>query len=978
MDVLPCENDPNRGGVTLIERERWEKLDDLLDAALGRPDDERESFLRSACGDDAGLFREAVHLLQLARTDDRELQPGGAFTGELWSDEVAPHERETPALAELAPGTSVGPYRVVGVLGRGGMGLVYEADDPKLGRRVALKVLPPELDTADRRRRFELEARAIAALSHPNIVHVYAIEDADGIRYIAMERVVGRTLAALIEPGGLPLPRLLDIAIPLTDALAAAHARGVVHRDLKPANVMVTDDGHVKVLDFGVAKWRPAPGAMELTSATRDGLVLGTVSHMSPEQAEGRAVDHRTDLFALGVTLFEMSTGELPFRGGSAASVISAILRDTPPSVTDLRPRLPGELSRIVKRCLAKDPERRYQSAADVRNDLEELLEGIPSPVRPTRERRLLWGLAGAIVVAAVGLLIWRSKPLASPPLEGTFAVVTTAPGQELFPSLSPDGQFLVYSGRERGRWDIYLQRVGGQRPINLTAEGDSDDVQPALSPDGRSIAFRSSRDAGGLFVMGATGESARRLVRGGWNPTWSHDGREVAYATQPVFDSPYDRPTPSELWAVEVASGRTRRIAEADAVQPSWSPDGQRLAYWGLAKGGSQRDIWTVAAGGGPPVPVTRDSAMDWSPAWSHDGRHLYFSSDRGGSMNLWRVAIDERSGGVAGEPEPATTPAAFAHHAGFSRDGRRLAFVSTAIEQELQRVPFDPVAERVVGAPEALVRDIRRIAFPHVSPDGDWVVYSQTDPREDLVLNRLDGSGRRALTDDAFLDRRPRFSPDGKRIAFYSNRGGNYEIWDMARDGGGLRQLTRDPDRRNARYPIWAPDGSRLLFSRAGITGLIVAADGSLDSPPLRELPSYPTHPDGFVALDWSADGRSIAGMLVSPAGERGGIAAFDLEDDTYTTILDFGTWPQWLPDSRRLVFQSPPRSDASSGHEYPRGEGLFVMDRATRAVRELLAMPEITLAYPSVSPDGKWIVFVHMAPKADIWILTRDAGA
>jgi eukaryotic-like serine/threonine-protein kinase len=961
----------------LVERERWLRLDGLLEAALDRPPAERRAFLRSACGADGDLCREALRLLDLAEADDVELRPG-RLAPEAWHEGAGAESRTGEITTDLPQGALVGPYRIVGLLGRGGMGHVYEAEDPKLGRRVALKVLPPELDTAERRLRFEREARAIAALNHPNIVHVYAIEEAAGLRFIAMERVVGRTLAEMIGDGGLPLPRLLDLAIPLTEALAAAHARGVVHRDLKPANVMVTGDGLVKVLDFGVAKWRPGGGAAGPSDATREGLILGTASYMSPEQAGGGEVDHRTDVFALGVTLFQMSTGELPFRGGSAASVISSILRDTPPSITDLQPRLPTDLSRIVKRCLAKDPSRRYQTAIDVRNELEDLRRGLNASAGPggVGRRRGRWVLAASLtgLAAATAALVWLSRP-AAPPVTGTFTALTTAPGPEFFPSLSPDGQFLAYSGRAGGRWDIYLQRVPGERPLNLTGEWNSDDVQPAFSPDGRSIVFRSSREGGGLFVMGLTGESARRIADRGWNPSWSADGREVAFATQPVFDTPYDRASRSELWAVDVGDGRARQIVEGDAVQPAWSPHGQRVAFWGLVEGGSRRDIWTVAAGGGPPVAVTHDEAIDWSPAWSPDGRHLYFSSDRGGSMNLWRIAIDEDSGQVGGEPERVTTPAAYAHHATFSRRGQ-LAYVSTSIEQELQRVRFDPAAGRVVGRPEPLARDLRRMGFPHVSPDGGWVVYPRTEPQEDLLLSRLDGSERRALTDDPYRDRRPRFSPDGGRIAFYSNRGGNYEIWTMARDGSGLRQLTRDPERRNARYPIWSPDGSQLLYSLPGVTGRIVAADAEPGKPPLRELPPFSPEPNGFEPLDWSADGRSIAGMLVSPAGERGGIAIHDLEQGVYRTLVDFGTWPQWLPDSRRLVFQGPALSGHASDRDYPRGEGLFLVDRVTRRVHEILELPELTLGYPAVAPDGRWIVFVRTEEKADIWMLTSDA--
>ncbi len=959
----------------MIEGARWARLDELLDAALERPPGERRPFLESACHDDGELRGEALRLLELAEGDDRELAPGALAANE-WDEDTALGDAAGTLVPELPRGTPVGPYRVVGLIGRGGMGFVYEAEDPKLGRHIALKVLPPELETESRRRRFEREARTLAAINHPGIVHVYSIEESSGTRYIAMERVYGATLAERIEAGGLPLPRLLDVAIPLADALAAAHARGVIHRDLKPANVMVTDGGHVKVLDFGVAKWRPEL-QHDASAATHQGIVVGTASYMSPEQAEGRAVDHRSDLFSLGVILFQMATGELPFRGGSAASVISSLLNDTPPSVTELQPRLPRELDRIVARCLAKDRERRYQSALDVERDLEQLRRGLEAPGSPAaRRRRAALAAAAGVAALLAALALLRNGQAPDSPVEGTFAAATSAPGPEFFPSLSPDGRLLAYAGREGGRWDVYRLSLGEPRATNLTAEWPGDDTQPAFSPDGASIAFRSSRDGGGIFVMTAAGESVRRIADRGWNPSWSPDGREVAFATHPVFDSPYDRPNPSELWAVSLADGRTRRLTRDDAVQPAWSPHGHRVAFWGLEKGGSRRDLWTVPAGGGAAVPVTGDEAIDWSPAWSPDGRYLYFSSDRGGSMNLWRVAIDETSGRVRAEPERVTTPAAFAHHASFARDAGKLAYVSTVVVQELWRVRFDPRAERVTGEPQPLARDLRRPALPHVSPDGEWVVCSQTEPQEDLLLSRIDGSERRALTSDAYRDRRPRFSPDGERIAFYSNRGGHYEVWTLGRGGGELRQLTRDPERRNARYPVWSPDGSRLLFSRPGVTGQIVAVDGELGAPPLVELPPFLDPAFEFVGLDWSPDGGLIAGMLTSAAGERGGIAVYDLANARYTTVADYGTFPHWLPDGRRLLFQGQAPADGHPARNYPQGDSLLVADYVGGRVREVLKLPEASLGYPALSADGRWLVFVSTTLTADIWTLTSGA--
>ncbi|MGH9333835.1 MAG: serine/threonine-protein kinase, partial [Vicinamibacteria bacterium] len=360
-----------------MNRERWQKTDELLDGALDQPPGDRPRWLRERCGDDEELCREVEKLLSLAETEDDRLRPEGAFAGPIFEEvarELAELERASD-VRQVQIGDQLGAYRLVEFLGKGGMGRVYAAEDGKLGRRVALKVLPPELANAERRKRFETEAKAVAALNHPNIVHLYSIEETEGLYFLTMELVTGETLSERIPVGGLPLKKFFPIAIPIADALAAAHERGVVHRDLKPGNVMIGEDGRVKVLDFGLAKLDPegASGLMGEISATQEGHVIGTVSHMSPEQAEGKFIDHRTDIFSLGVLLYEMCTGHLPFAGDSPTAILSSILKDAPSAVNEVNPKLPRELGRVIKRCLAKDPDRRYQTAVDVRNELEEI-----------------------------------------------------------------------------------------------------------------------------------------------------------------------------------------------------------------------------------------------------------------------------------------------------------------------------------------------------------------------------------------------------------------------------------------------------------------------------------------------------------------------------------------------------------------------------------------------------------------------------
>jgi len=331
------------------------------------------------------------------------------------------------------------------------------------------------------------------------------------------------------------------------------------------------------------------------------------------------------------------------------------------------------------------------------------------------------------------------------------------------------------------------LQRVGGKNPINLTKDSNVDNMQPAFSPDGRRIAFRSERDGGGIFIMGATGEDVRRLTDFGYNPAWSPDGNELVCSTAwfPFANSRLSN-NQSQLYRINVSTGEKRlvRTNRADAVQAHWSPHGQRLAFWGLREG--NRDIWTIPASGGQAIPVTNDAAIDWNPVWSPDGKYLYFSSDRAGTMNLWRVPIDEISGKLLGTLEPVTTPSLDSGFMSFSPDGKRLLYVQQTFTWSTFKVAFDPSRETIVGQPLLMPDGLQR---SDLSPDGRWLAFFRLDRKqEDIFIIGSDGKGLRQLTDDIYKDRQPRWSPDGKTIAFFSNRGGNYQVWTIHPDGSGL----------------------------------------------------------------------------------------------------------------------------------------------------------------------------------------------
>jgi len=875
---------------------------------------------------------------------------------------------------------TIGHYRILDLLGTGGMGEVYLAEDTRLGRRVALKLLALDVaQDADRRRRFEREARAAAALNHPNIVTIHSVEEADGQPFLTMEIVEGHTLAGRIPPNGVAWSDFFSWSVQLVDAISAAHEQGVVHRDIKPANVMIGHNGRVKVLDFGIAKLRqPASDAAAATTAsvTVAHQVIGTAAYMSPEQAEGRPVDARSDLFSLGVVLYEMATGSRPFKGDTVLSILSSIMRDTPPPVSSARPGAPGDLDRIIRRCLAKDAGRRYQTAIDLRNELEDLeAQSTTGPFTtivapPGAPARSIWhptraiGLsAGAVVLAAGAFAVWSamSSPGAPAALRASFSQLTHQPGIEWFPSLSPDGRWVVYAGDAAGNRDIYLQSVTGQTPINLTADSPADDDQSAFSPDGEHIVFRSAREGGGLFVMGRTGEAVRRITRAGFNPSWSPDGTRIAYTTFRTELKPTNTEGVSELWVVGVDGGEPTRLSDLQTALPAWSSNGERIAF-GVQRGDVARrlDIVSIPAGGGPVEPITSDEHIDWNPVWAPDGRSVYFVSDRGGSTNIWRMPIDESSGRPRGEPEPITTPAPFAAHLTVSADGSRLAYSSFLETQNLQMLTLDVTAGRAIGQPASVTMGSRFWANPDPSPDGGSVVaYSQVSPEGDLYVFRTDGSGAsRQLTSDQAIDRVPRWSPDGAWIATFSDRTGSLQIWKIRPDGSDLQQVTKD----GGGVAAWSPDGTRLALAVARESAepaegsaMIVPAD-QRGNAPVEWIPPGPTPDGNFVPNSWSRDGRWIAGQTWY--GQLG-ILVYDLQARAFERLTDFGEWPVWLPDSRRILFVS-------------RGREFHVLDARTQRTELVFSVPRDTIGPPRVTPDGRLAFFSRRVTESDIWMV------
>ena len=887
----------------------------------------------------------------------------------------------------LSPGTRLGSYEVLAPLGSGGMGDVYRAHDLRLDRDVAIKILSSQLANDPAAiARFEREALSVAKLSHANIVAIYEFGraplpgTAQDVAYVVTEVVDGETLRARLTDGPLQPRRAVAYAQQIARGIAAAHARGLVHRDLKPENVMITRDDQVKILDFGLAK--PIPGVAAGTENTRTvnintsaGTVLGTFGYMAPEQVRGLALDHRTDIFAFGAVLYEMLSGERAFKGETAADTMTAILTKDPADLDVAKLAISPALDRIVRRCLEKTPELRFQSANDLAFALETLSNTTSSSGAATaatpQARRLRpaivipWMAAIAAAAAAAWLASGRQTDVRR---WDHFTRITEAAGDETAPAISPDGSTVAYAKNVHGRWGIYAQRVGGHRATALVEDPQRDVGSPAFSPDGGSIAFHESDEDGGIFIAGATGESVRRLTDIGFHPAWSPDGTRIAFTTEEIGD-PASRQGQSLLYVVDVAGGTPKTIVDGDAAQPSWSPSGRRIVYW--SNTGGQRDIYTVAATGGPRVPVVEDPALDWCPVWSPDGRYIYFSSDRGGAMNLWRIAIDESTGRVSGQPEPVTVGVvASAALPGFSKDGNRLAFRSRVASVNPIAIPFDPSTTRA-GVPVVLDSSNNARVPSAVSPDGKQVAYfSIGDQQEDLFLSAADGSGMRRVTDDAWRDRGPMFTPDGATLVFYSNRGGQWAVWSIRTDGSNLRQIVAPPASAAVVHgyvdSVLSPRGDRVAFldiERAPVEYICNLSGGRAGPPEV--LPNATVEGKAFAALGWSPDGTRLIGQLMSASGAPAAVGVYDFATRSLRKVSDDPAGATaWLADSRRAIYFRDP------------GSRLVVVDTDTGAqtlVDVHLPAPAIPDVF-AVSPDDRTIYYGAQRSESDIWIVER----
>jgi serine/threonine protein kinase len=771
------------------------------------------------------------------------------------------------ASESMDPGRRLGHYEIQAKLGAGGMGTVYQALDTRLNRAVALKVLSPDRweGTAGRGRLIR-EAQAASALNHPNIVTVYEVGHDAGVDFIAMERVEGRTLGSLTARR-LPLRETLPIAIQIADALAAAHAAGIVHRDLKPGNIMVTERGLVKILDFGIAKVAAA-GDTESNATqtlTLSGQILGTVAYMSPEQAAGRDVDWRSDIFSFGCVLYEMLAARRAFHEDTDLATLAAVISKEPPPARQFSPALPPALERIVDTCLCKKRSDRWQSMGDVKLLLASALADLDRVAPPPRRLRSRWAAAmgAAAALLASGATWWWFRPADTVASVAVLRQVTNSGGLSDYPSLSRDGNLLAFASdrNDAGNLDIWVQQIGGRDPIRLTTD-EADDSEPAISADGTRVAFRSERSGGGIYVALSLGGDAVLLAPRGRGPRFSPDGRWIAYWEG--RESADLLPGTARVFVIESGGGQARQVgADLDAaLYPVWSPAGDEVLVLGR-RAGSGADWWTIPLGQGTAhntgalaaLAAQRLTYTAWLTnipplEWRASGR-VVFAAGPGDAGNLWEVPL--AGGHVQGHATRLTQAPGYQLHASTAASGARgrMAYSSLEWAPMVWSQALDADRGIAKGELERVTIDELSSLAPSLSADGRFLVYLSIRLGSRSVRAR-DWTSAKTTTlvssQSGFFN--PRISGDGATVA-YSDSSGN--IFSVPRAGGAVETICTACGTTMA----FSADGRRISYEPAQSEDLTYY---DLDR---KARVTVAQRPEGSILTDgrFSPDGKWMA---------------------------------------------------------------------------------------------------------------------
>lgn len=894
---------------------------------------------------------------------------------------------EDRSAEQLQPGGQLGPYRILGAIGAGGMGQVYRARDTRLDRTVAIKVLAARFSG-----RFDREARAVAALNHPNICTLHDV----GPGYLVMEYVEGATLQKLLRERPLPVDESLHYALQIAAAMESAHAAGIVHRDLKPGNVMVTGAGLVKILDFGLAKIIPLltqigesqSTVTEEVEHTRTGAILGSANYMSPEQALGKTVDARSDVFSFGVLLYEMLTGRHAFRGGSTLEVLSGIIHLEAPAPSTANPNVGSALDALVARCLRKDAGERCQSMAEVRRQLQGLVSGPTAATPAPQDSKRSWirwvGIAALIALTAAGYLVWRNLRSAAPgDTDGAPEItrVTSDPGLNIDPAISQDGKLVAYASDRSGEdnLDIWVKQIGGGDPIRLTHD-PADDVEPSFSPDGTHVVFRSARNGGGIYIVPTTGGDERRVADGGRLPRFSPDGTKVAYWAGLANPFPL-KAGGGKMFILDLATSTVHQIRAdfAAAVHPVWSPDGKQILFVGV-KGATDAEAWWITSlNDNPAVLCSAMPLGDLFDPFAWQGDHAYFEWDGAGPRTIGRLAINAATGQASGKPSRLTAATDDAYSPSVSNAGQ-LVFASVGMSASLYSVALDANTGKAKGDMQRLSRELGINTVRSISADGMRVAFLSNRTGEPQVWGKdLSTGSERALTEGGISKTAPEISSDGRFVAWKEAYITRHEAFLTPFDSGAAKKLCSDCGVVQA----WTPDGRFLLLdlgSPRKAVGLMEFATGNV-VPYLRssnlDLRAKSVSNDGkWIAFTGSRNSQDVTVYVAPFAPER---APTPMEWVEILSLPEVNPNPGWSADGNLLYFSS-----MRDGHnciwaqrlnrQTKRREGALFPVQHFHAPSLLLTEP--SSQYPLALAAGKVVVSLEER-SGGIWMMKFQGG-